>query len=162
LQFRGGARYNLTRTVSTFADLSYQRYEQVDASYINGYVWSTGVRYLPGGDGLETVRLEYYGFDSGGGSVSGGKVGYENHVYESILFRTNCNIGYYEKATHQAGTAIAGLIGIGYMFLPGLVAEINFEGNQNQFYPEDFRFGFFISYSGSYTTRGGLHRDTVG
>jgi hypothetical protein len=162
LQFRGGARYNLTRTVSLFADLSYQRYEQLDASYINGYLWSSGLLYVPGGDGLETVRLEYYGVDGGGGSVNGGKLGYENRVYENILFRANCDVGFYEKAAHQSGTAIASLIGIGYMFLPGLVGELNFEANRNQFYPEDFRFGFFITYSGGYTTSGGLHRDTVG
>jgi len=162
LQFRGGARYNLSRSVSTYADLSYQRYEQSDASYINGYIWSGGMLYLPGGDGLETVRLEYYGIDSGGGSVNGGKLGYENRIYEDILFRANCDVGAYEKTTHQAGTAIASLIGIGYMFLPGLVGEINVEANRNQFYPEDFRFGFFISYSGGYTTSGGVQRDTVG
>src|SRR5262249_36594609 len=77
LQFRGGLRYTLTRTVSSYADLSYQRYEQVASSFINGYVWSTGLLYLPGGDGLEMVRAEYYGIDSGGGSVNGGKLAYE-------------------------------------------------------------------------------------
>jgi len=162
LQFRGGAHYALTRTLSSYADLSYQRYEQSKGSYINGYVWSTGLLYLPGGDGLEVVRGEYYGVDSGGGTVNGGKVVYENRVYENILFRAMCNVGYYQKATHQDGTAVAGLVGLGYMFLPGLVAEVNFEGNKNQFYPEDFRFGFFISYSAGYTTSGGIHRDTIG
>ena len=162
LQFRGGTRYTLSRTVSTFADLSYQRYEQLDASYINGYVWSSGLLYMPGGDGLETARLEYYGVDSGGGSVNGGKLGYENRVYENILFRANCNVGYYEKTTHQAGTAIASLIGIGYMFLPGLTGELNFEANRNQFYPEDFRFGFFITYGGRSNTSGGQQPDTAG
>src|SRR5499425_1449606 len=162
LQFRGGARYALTRTVSSYADLSYQRYERSKDSYVNGYVWSTGLLYLPGGDGLEVVRAEYYGVDSGGGSVNGGKLAYENRVYENILFRAMCNVGYYQKATHQDGTAVAGLVGLGYMFLPGLVAEVNFEGNKNQFYPEDFRFGFFISYSAGYTTSGGIHRDTIG
>src|SRR5215468_766424 len=87
LQFRGGAHYALTRTLSSYADLSYQRYEQSKGSYINGYVWSTGLLYLPGGDGLEVVRGEYYGVDSGGGTVNGGKVDYENRVYENILFR---------------------------------------------------------------------------
>jgi hypothetical protein len=162
LQFRGGLRYNLARTVSTYADLSYQRYEQLQGSYVNGYVWSTGLLYLPGADGLEVVRVEYYGVDSGGGSVNGGKLAYENRVYENIFFRAMCNVGYYEKATNQSGTAVASLIGLGYMFLPGLVGEVNFEANRNQFYPEDFRFGFFLSYSAGYATGGGLHRDTVG
>ena len=131
--------------MSTYADLSYQRYEQSKSSYVNGYVWSTGLLYLPGGDGLEMVRAEYYGIDSGGGSVNGGKLAYENRVYENILFRANCNVGYYDKSTNQSGTAVASLIGIGYMFLPGLVGEVNFEANRNQFFPEDFRFGFFVT-----------------
>src|SRR6185369_5721123 len=86
LQFRGGLRYGITRTVSTYADLSYQRYEQSKGSYVNGYVWSTGLLYLPGGDGLETVRVEYYGYDSGGGSVNGGKL-----AYETASTRTFCS-----------------------------------------------------------------------
>lgn len=162
LQFRGGARYGITRTVSAYGDLSYQRYEQTKQSYINGYVWSTGLLYLPGGDGLETVRAEYYGIDSGGGTVNGGRVSYENRVYENILFRVNCDVGYYEKATNQSGTAIASLIGIGYMIVPGLVAEVNFEANRNQFFPEDFRSGLIITYSAGYTTRDGVHRDSIG
>lgn len=162
LQFRGGARYGLTRTLSSYADLSYQRYEQSKSSYINGYVWSAGLLYLPGGDGLEVVRIEYYGIDSGGGSVNGGKLAYENRVYENILFRAMCNVGYSEKSTNQSDTAVASLIGIGYMFLPGLVGEVNFEANRNQFFPEDFRFGFVVSYSAGYTTRDGVHRDSVG
>jgi hypothetical protein len=161
LQFRGGTRYNLTRTVSTFADLSYQRYEQRDGAYVNGYVWSAGLLYLPGGDGLETVRLEYYGVDSDGGSVNGGKLAYENRVYENILFRLSCNAGYYDKATNQSGTAVASRIGLGYMFLPGLVGEVNFEANRNQLFPEDFRFGFFITYSGAYSRQSGLQRDAA-
>jgi hypothetical protein len=48
------------------------------------------------------------------------------------------------------------------MFLPGLVGELDFEANKNQLYPEDFRFGFFISYSADYGTGGGVHRDSVG
>jgi hypothetical protein len=162
LQFRGGARYNLARTVSTFADLSYQHYEHLDGSDVDGYVWSAGLLYLPGGDGLETVRLEYYGADSDGGSVNGGKIGYENRVYENVLFRVNCNVGHYDKSTNQSGTAVAGLVGLGYMVLPGLVAELNFEGNDNQFFPEDFRFGFFITYSGSYSSAAGLRGNAAG
>lgn len=155
LQFRGGLRYNLTRTVSTYGDLSYQRYQQTQGNYVNGYVWSTGLLYLPGGDGLEMVRVEYYGIDSGGGSVNGGRVSYENRVYENILFRAKCDVGYYDKASNQSGTAVASLIGLGYQFLPGLVAEVNFEGNKNQFYPEDFRFGFFITYGAVYSKTAG-------
>ena len=162
LQFRGGARYALSRTVSSFADLSYQRYERLNGSYVNGYVWSTGLLYLPGGDGLEAVRAEYYGVDSGGGTVNGGKLSYENRVYENVLFRAMCNVGYYEKSTNQSGTAVSSLIGVGYMFLPGLVGEVSVEANRNQLYPEDFRFGFLISYSAGYTTSGGIRRNAIG
>jgi hypothetical protein len=162
LQFRGGTRYSFTRTLSAYGDLSYQRYQQLKGIYVNGYQWSTGLQYLPGGDGLEMVQLEYYGIDSAGGSVNGGKFSYENRVYENILFRLNCDVAYYDKATNQFGTAVASLIGLGYMFLPGLVGEVNFVANKNQFYPEDFRFGFFLTYSAGYSTRDGIHRDSVG
>ena len=155
LQFRGGLRYNLTRAVSTYGDLSYQRYQQTQGNYVNGYVWSTGLLYLPGGDGLEMVRVEYYGIDSGGGSVNGGRASYENRVYENILFHATCDVGYYDKASNQSGTAVASLIGLGYQFLPGLVGEVNFEANKNQFFPEDFRFGFFITYAAVYSKTAG-------
>jgi hypothetical protein len=162
LQFRGGLRYAVTPTVSLFGDLSYQRYEQIRSDFINGYVWSSGALWLPGGDGLELVRLQYYGIDSGGGNVNGGQFSYENRVYEDILFRAMCDVAYYQKATNQEGTAIASLVGVGYMFAPGLVAEVNFEANRNQLFPEDYRFGFFISYAADYATAGGLHRESVG
>jgi hypothetical protein len=163
LQFRGGARYQLTRTVSAFADLSYQRYERLQDSFVNGYVWSGGLLYLPGGDGLEMVQLQYYGIDSAGGNVNGGRASYENRVYENILFRAMCDVAYYAKATNQSGVAIASRIGLGYMFLPGLIGEVNFEANRNQFFPEDFRFGFFITYGGGYRVDGnGVRRDSVG
>jgi hypothetical protein len=155
LQFRGGLRYTVTRSVSTYGDLSYQRYQQTAGNYVNGYVWSTGLLYLPGGDGLEMVRIEYYGIDSGGGSVNGGRTSYENRVYEHILFRAKCDVGYYDKASNQSGTAVASLLGLGYEFLPGLVGELNFEANKNQFFPEDFRFGFFITYGAVYSKTGG-------
>jgi len=48
-------RYGITRTVSTYGDLSYQRYQQSRGSFVNGYVWSSGLLYLPGGDGLEAI-----------------------------------------------------------------------------------------------------------
>src|SRR5262245_27344695 len=162
LQFRGGLRYSFNPEISTYVDLSYQNYEQLESHTINGYVWSTGALYLPGGDGLEMVQAEYYGIDSAGGSVNGGRLSYENRVYENILFRTNFDIAGYDKATNQDGIAIASLIGVGYMLLPGLVAEVNFEANRNQLFDQDFRFGFFVSYSAGYTTDGGFRQNQVG
>ena len=159
LQFRGGLRYALARFVSTYADLSYQRYEQDTGSFVNGYVWSGGLLYLPGGDGLEVVRVEYYGIDSAGGNVNGGKLVYENRVYRNILFRANCNVGYYDKSTNQSGTSVGSLVGLGYVIRPGLVGELNFEGNRNQLYSEDFRFGFFLTYNFGYSTRPGAQSD---
>ena len=162
LQFRGGLRYGVTPTVSTYVDLSYQRYQEIADSYVNGYVWTTGALYLPGGDGLEMVRLEYYGMDSGGGNVNGGRLYYENRVYEDILFRAKCDVAYYEKVTNQDGVAIGSLIGLGYEITPGLVAEVNFEANRNQFFPEDFRFGFFVVYATDFSTHDGRYRERAG
>jgi hypothetical protein len=157
LQFRGGAHYQATRTLSAFADLSYQRYEQlatpVTQSYVNGYVWGTGLLYLPGGDGLEVVNVEYYGTDGGGGSVNGARGSYENRVYDRILFRAVADVSYYDKATNQSGTSLYSVIGLGYVILPGLVGELNFEADRNQLFPEDFRFGFFITYNARYRTQ---------
>lgn len=162
LQFRGGLRYQMSRTLSAFTDLSYQRYERTRDSIVDGYVWSAGALYLPGGDGLEIVRLEYYGIDGVGGSVNGGRIYYENRYYEQILFRAKCDVAYYDKSTNQDGTAIGSLIGVGYEVARGLVAEVNFEANRNQLFPEDYRFGFFVTYSAGYTTQPDLRRDYVG
>ena len=147
LQFRGGLRYTLTRTVSAFGDYSYQRYEQLAGNFVNGHVGSTGLLWLPGGDGLEVVRLEYYVVDSGGGNVNGGKLYYENRVYDRIRFRSKVDVSYYEKATNQKDTAVNTFLGLGYLLRPGLFGELNFEANRNQFFNEDFRFGFLITYS---------------
>lgn len=162
LQFRGGLRYGITPRLSSYVDLSYQRYERLAGSYVNGYVWSGGLLYLPGGDGLETLRTEYYGIDSAGGTVNGVRGYYENRVYDRILFHAKCDIATYDKATNQNDTVLASLIGVGYVLLPGLVAEVNFEANRNQFLPEDFRFGFFIIYDARYRTNGGVRRTAVG
>lgn len=169
LQFRGGTRYAVTPTISTFVDLSYQRYQQGPGpgpgpdSYANGYVYTAGALFLPGGDGLEMVRTEYYGVDGPGGSVNGGRLYYENRVYEDILFRAKCDVGYYDKSTNQSGVAIGSLLGVGYQIVPGLVAEVNFEANRNQLFPEDFRFGFFFTYAADYgISSDGVTRDSVG
>ena len=146
LQFRSGLRYFLNRSLSAYGDYSYQRYEQVANSYVNGHIGSVGLQWLPSGDGLEVVRLEYYVFDSSGGNVNGGKFSYESRVYKRLLFRTLANVGYYEKASHERDTAVNTLLGLGYVLAPGLVGELDFEANRNQRFNEDFRFGFSINY----------------
>ena len=147
LQFRSGLRYALSRTVSAFGDYSYQRYEQLAGDFVNGHIGSTGLLWLPGGDGLEAVRLEYYVIDSGGGNVNGGRLYYENRVYDRIRFRTKIDVGYYEKASNQKDTAVSTLLGLGYLLRRDLFGELNFEANRNQHFNEDFRFGFLITYN---------------
>lgn len=151
-QFRGGLRYTLSRTVSAFGDYSYQRYERQDNKPVNGSVGSAGLVWLPGGDGLEVVRLEYYVIDSAGGSVNGGKAYYESRVYNRIVFRTKIDVAHYAKENNQRDTAVTGMLGLGYVIRPGLVWELDFEGNRNQRFDEEFRFGFLIRYNFDYRT----------
>lgn len=146
LQFRGGARYALTHNLSAFGDYSYQRYEQTDSSYVNGNIGSVGLRWLPGGDGLEVVRLEYYVVDSAGGNLNGGRFSYENRVYRRILFRTKVDVGYYEKDNNLYDTPVSTLLGLGYNWAPGVFGELYMEANRNERLNEDFRFGFLITY----------------
>ena len=153
LQFRGGLRYMLTRALSAYGDFSYQRYQKQQASnYENGSIGKAGVKWEPGGDGLETVGLEYYVADSSGGNVNGGRAYYANDVYERLRFRTNLDVAYYQKETNQNDTAVSSLLGLGYVFLPGLFCEVYMEANRNQRFNEDFRFGFTVTYSGRYRT----------
>jgi hypothetical protein len=146
LQFRGGLTHYLTTTVSAFADYSYQHYEALPGSSEDGHVARGGVTWLPEGDGLELVRLEYYLIDSDGGNVNGGRLHYENRVYERLVFRSNFDLTYYEKESNQEDTAFSSLLGLGYLFTPALFCEVNFEANTNKRFDEDFRFGFWISY----------------
>jgi hypothetical protein len=150
LQFRSGLRYMLSRSVSAFGDYSYQNYEAQDGDTVNGHIGSAGVLWLPGGDGLEVVRAEYYVFDSNGGNVNGGRIYYENRVYDRILFHTKIDVGSYVKVTNEHDTAVTGLLGVGYLVLPGFVWEVDFEGNRNKRFDYDYRFDFLISYHFDY------------
>lgn len=152
LQFRTGLSYSLTRTVSAYGDYSYQRYRKLSDIFTDGHVGSAGFVWLPGGDGLEVVRVEYYVIDSGGGNVNGGKAYYESRVYQRIVFRTKIDVTYYEKESNERDTAVNGLLGLGYVLAPGLIAELDFEGNRNRRFNEDFRFGFLITYNFRYRT----------
>ena len=151
LQFRGGLRYMMTKTVSAFGDYSYQNYEALSGNTQDGHVGSTGLLWLPGGDGLEVVRVEYYVTDaSKGGTVNGGKVYYENRVYDRILFRSHIDIAGYSLQSNQSDTAVNGLVGVGYQLRPGLVAETNLMGGRNERFNSDIRFGFFVTYNFGY------------
>jgi len=152
-QFRGGLRYAVSRTLSAYGDYSYQRYERLDNNVVDGHVGSAGVLWLPGGDGLEVVRVEYYVLDSAGGNVNGGKIYYESRVYHRILFRTKFDVAYYKKETNENDTALTGTLGVGYVVCPGLVWEVDFEANHNKRFSEDYRFGFSIRYNFDYRSK---------
>ncbi len=148
VQWRGGVTQALSTTVSAVADYSFQRYAQQEGDQFEiSHIASAGLLWLPGGDGLELVKLEYYVIDADGGSVNGGKAYYESRVYEQLVLRTKLDVTGYEKESHQSDVAISGFLGLGYVILPGLVWELNFEANHNDRFDEDFRFGFVIDYN---------------
>lgn len=147
LQFRGGLSYILRRGLSAFGDYSYQSYERIGGQYEHGHIGSAGVLWLPGGDGLEVVKVEYYVADSHGGNVNGGRVYYENRVYDRLFFRWKFDVSGYDKASHENDTALAGLFGVGCVFAPGLSAESYLEANRNQRFDADIRFGFRVVYN---------------
>ena len=146
LQFAGTLHYALSQSVSTFANLGYQRYDNSDGVATNGYVGGAGIHWLPEGDGLESVRLEYYVADSRGGTMNGARLYYDNRVYDRIHFRTKVDVAYYEKITNEDDTAVATLLGIGYDVLPGLYCETYLEGNHNERFDADMRFGLYVVY----------------
>lgn len=147
LRFRGTLRYLFSDSLSAYANLGYQRYEAGDGVESNGYLGGAGLRWLPGGDGLEAVRAEYYTGDSIGGILNGVRLYYDSWVYDRIHFRTKVDVAYYEKITNQQDTAVATLMGLGYDVLPGLYCEIYLEGNRNERFDADMRFGLYIVYN---------------
>ena len=146
LQFRGGLRYMLARSLSAYCDYSYQRFEALKGLYENGNLGSVGLMWLPYGDGLEVVRLEYYVMDSYGGNVNGGKLYYENRLYNRVVFRSKLDIAGYQKVNNRDATVVNGFLGLGYYVTPNLLTEVSMEANHNPRFDEDFRFGFFITY----------------
>jgi hypothetical protein len=147
-QWRSGLRYALRPNLSALVDYSFQHYDHQDGSQReNSHVASAGVLWLPGGDGLELVRAEYYVVDGDGGRVNGGKGLYESRVYEAILFRAKVDVLYYDKVNNQADVAASGLLGFGIEPLAGLVCELNFEALHNDRFDSDLRFGFVIDYN---------------
>lgn len=147
-QWRAGVSRPFTPTLSGFVDYSFQHYDHIeDNQRDNSHVASAGLLWLPGGDGLEAVRLEYYVIDSDAGQVSGGRASYDSRVYERLIFRTRIDVTGYEKERNQSDTAISGLVGLGFVIVPGLTWTFHFEGNHNDRFDEDFRFGFLIDYN---------------
>lgn len=147
LQFRGGLRYTFSPALSAFGDYSYQRYERLAGNYENGHIGSVGIDWLPGGDGLEVVRIEYYGAGSGGGQVNGGRARYESQVYERIVFFVGGGGAHYEKVNNRNDFALHTMTGLGYAVAPGLVCEVNFEANSNQRFRDEYRVGLWLSYN---------------
>ena len=126
-QWRSGLRFTLRPNLSALVDYSFQNYDhQHDTQRENSHVASAGLLWLPGGDGLELVRAEYYVVDSDDGRVNGGKGTYESRVYEGILFRAKVDVLYYDKVSNQADVAASGLLGFGIEPLPraGLRGEL--------------------------------------
>jgi hypothetical protein len=146
LQFRSGLRYLVARSLTAYCDYSFQRYEALKGVYEDGNLGSVGLMWLPFGDGLEVVRLEYYVMDSYGGNVNGGKLYYENRLYDRIVFRSKLDIAGYQKVDNRSATVVNGFLGLGYYFTRNLLAEVSMEANHNPQFDEDFRFGFFITY----------------
>lgn len=146
-QGRIGVRRPLTRTVSTFADYSFQHYDQQEGREVqNGHVGGTGLLWLPGGDGLEFVRLEYYVLQTEDDSANGARGYYENRVYDRLAFRTKLDVAYYEKVNNQKDTAVSSFVGLAYEVRQGLEWEVNAEANHNERFEREFRFGFLIRY----------------
>ncbi len=147
-QWRAGISHTLTSTLSHFVDYSFQHYDHIESTQVeNSHVASSGLVWLPGGDGLEIVRVQYYVIDSDAGSVNGGKISYQNRVYQDLWLRSTFDVTGYDKERNQSGTALSGLLGVGFVIVPGLTGEVNVEGIHNNRFNEDFRFGFFVTYN---------------
>jgi hypothetical protein len=145
-QFRTGLTIPFGRALSARGAYSYQRYDSLSGNGETGHLGSAGLMWLPGGDGLETIGLDYYVADSGG-NVNGGSASYQNQVYEQITFFVRFGVASYEKRSNQDGTAITSFLGLTYDVLPELSCQVNFEANHNERFDEDFRFGFRVAYN---------------
>jgi hypothetical protein len=147
-QWRSGLRYSLRPNLAALVDYSFQHYDhQKGDQRENSHVASAGLLWLPGGDGLEVVRAEYYVVDSDGGRVNGGKATYESRVYDRLVFRSKIDVLVYDKVRNEGAAAVSGMLALGYIILPGLVCELDFEANHNDRFNEDFRFGFVLEYN---------------
>jgi hypothetical protein len=153
-RFKSTLRYIVAANLTTYANFGYQRYQNSvvtpDGTFVSGYLGGAGLNWLPGGDGLEAVRLEYYVANSRAGNLNGGRFYYDNWVYDRIHFRTKVDVAYYEKITNQKETAVATLVGLGYDLLPGLYCETYMEANHNERFDADIRLGVTVIYDWSH------------
>lgn len=147
-QGRAGVRYTFSPALGLFCDYSFQHYDQIeDDQAQNSHVAGAGLLWLPEGDGLEVVRIDYYIIETEDDRAVGGRTLYENRVYERLLFRAKLDVTGYDTAGNQGDVAVSSLLGVGYAFARNLSIELNFEANHNDRFDEDFRFGFFIDYN---------------
>jgi hypothetical protein len=147
-QLRSGWRYALRPNLSAIVDYAFQHYDhQENEQRENSHVAGAGLLWLPGGDGLEVVRAEYYVVDSDGGRVNGVKASYDSYVYERLVLHTKIDVLSYDKVNNQGSAAVSGLLGLGFVLLRGLTCDLYFEANHNDRFDEDFRFGFFLDYN---------------
>jgi hypothetical protein len=153
-QARTGFRYTVFSNLFALIDYSFQHYNHIEGQRENSHIASAGLLWLPGGDGLEVARGEYYVVDSDGGRVNGVKASYESYVYERLVYRSKIDVLSYDKENNQGGTAVNGLLGLGFVLLPKLICELYFEANHNDHFDEDFRFGFSIDYNFRHPLRG--------
>lgn len=147
IQARSGVRYFFTPSLSGYGDYSFQYYEQLSDENVDSHIFKAGLQWLPYGDGLETVGLEYVMINGDQENLQGARAQYQNDVYERLSFRVNFGFDYYEKISNEKDTAISSLVGLGYDILPNLFCEVNIEANSNQRFDEDVRFGFQLAYN---------------
>ncbi|MCX8071180.1 MAG: hypothetical protein N3C12_01830 [Candidatus Binatia bacterium] len=158
-QARAGLQYQLRANLSCSLDYGFQSFETSPGQGVEGNQGSVGLLWLPEGDGLEVVRAEFAVTDSRGGSLAALRAYYENRVYQKILFRTKIEIARFDKRTHEQDTVVSGRLGVGYELSPGLLMEVNFEGNRSPRFDREFRLGLFLTYNLRY--RNGWQTPTI-
>lgn len=149
-QGRAGLQIRWKPNVSWYVDYAFQRFEETPGRAVDGHRGSVGFVWLPEGDGLEVVRWEFYTTDSRGGQLQAGRAYYENRVYERVLLRGKIEVARFDKITNQSDTVVSSRVGVAYELFPGLLAELNVEGNRSPRFDQEFRLGFFLTYNVHY------------
>jgi hypothetical protein len=149
-QARGGLQFQWRPNVSASLDYGFQTFEESPGKTVEGNRGSVGMTWLPEGDGLELVRAEVAITDSRGGNLYAIRGYYENRVYQRVLFRTKIEVAGFDKVTNETDTVVSGRMGVGYEFVPGLLVEVNFEGNRSPRFDQEFRLGLLVTYTAQY------------